>query len=519
MSDPFSTSYDEIPYDSTPRRVTHPDCLGTLATLLGMDAAPIERCRVLELGCATGGNLIPQAATLPDSQFVGIDLSTKQIAQARELAESLGLSNIELKAASILDVDESYGRFDYIVCHGVYSWVPAPVQDKILSVCKNNLAPQGVAYVSYNAYPGWHFRGPVRDMMKFHVRQFQDSRTRVQQARAFFKFLVSAIPDQKSPYARLLAQEAEILDGNADFYLFHEHLEDENHPLYFVEFMERAAAQGLQYLGESRQHMSMADLPAEVGKTFKELATDLLHLEQYHDFLRNRSFRRTLLVHDDVSLNRAPSPDIVARFRISALAMPVANPLDIRSERVEHFETPEKRTCATGFPLIKAMLAALSHAWPRVMTLTELAGAVVEELGSMTAEEVRPRLAKAIMEFYLNDLVDLHLHVPPFVTQVSDRPLAYPLARRQAANGAMIATLRHTVAELNGLDRLVLSRLDGTQDRQQLLEALVKQVTDKGMVLQKDGQSISSGHQVREILQSELPLILCKLAANCLLLH
>src|SRR5262249_22598322 len=121
---------------------------------------------------------------------------------------------------------------------------------------------------------------------------------------AFFKFLVKAIPDQNSAYARLLNEEAELLDRNADFYLFHEHLEDENHPLYFTEFMERARGHGLQYLGEARQHLSMADLSQEAHNTLKELSPDLLHLEQYHDFLRNRAFRRTLLVHEGVSLNR-----------------------------------------------------------------------------------------------------------------------------------------------------------------------------------------------------------------------
>src|SRR3954468_25025912 len=79
MPDQTATSYDELPYDSKPRYATHPDCAATLATLLGMEPAPVTRCRVLELGCSTGGNLIPMAATLPDSRFVGIDLSPLQI--------------------------------------------------------------------------------------------------------------------------------------------------------------------------------------------------------------------------------------------------------------------------------------------------------------------------------------------------------------------------------------------------------------------------------------------------------
>lgn len=80
MSQPQPTSYDEVPYESYPFAQTHPDRLATVATLLGLRPAPVEQCRVLELGCAGGGNLIPMALTLPESTFVGIDLSARQIA-------------------------------------------------------------------------------------------------------------------------------------------------------------------------------------------------------------------------------------------------------------------------------------------------------------------------------------------------------------------------------------------------------------------------------------------------------
>jgi methyltransferase-like protein/cyclopropane fatty-acyl-phospholipid synthase-like methyltransferase len=519
MSEPLSTSYDEIPYDSQPRRATHPDCLGTLATLLGMAPAPIDQCRVLELGCATGGNLIPQAATLPDSQFEGIDLSAKQIAQAQELADVLGLSNIQFKAASILDIDEGFGLFDYIICHGVFSWVPEPVRDKILAVCKANLAPQGVAFVSYNAYPGWHFRGPARELMKFHVGQFDDPKTQVQQARAALKFVARAIPKQEGPYARLLKEEAELLDKNADYYLFHEHLENENQPFYFLDFMKLAGSHGLQYLGEAQDHTSMADLAPEAQETLKKISPDLLHLEQYLDFLRNRMFRRTLLVHDNVTLKRTPPPEIVSRFLVRAVARPTSNDPDIRSSKAEEFECPDQRVCLTANPLAKAMLVALYHSLPQALTFDQLAEAVSRIMDVSPDEQLRLRLPNAAVEFYLNSFVDMHLHLAEIVVQVSERPLAHPLTRRQAATDAVIATRRHTVAKLNRLERAVLSRLDGTQDHEALLEAITHEVIDNGFVLERDGEAIEEPAQVRQVLKQELPSILDKLAANCLLIQ
>src|SRR5262245_31623646 len=173
-SDRTATSYDEVPYESLPFAQTHPDRLDTVATLFGMRPAGADRCRVLELGCAAGGNLIPMALSLPQSRFLGIDQSARQIADGQKIVEALGLTNVELKQLSITDVDAGFGAFDYIVCHGVYSWVPATVQDKILEVCATNLAPQGVAYVSYNTYPGWHMRGMLRNIMCYHARRFDD---------------------------------------------------------------------------------------------------------------------------------------------------------------------------------------------------------------------------------------------------------------------------------------------------------------------------------------------------------
>src|SRR5262249_50413347 len=158
--------------------MTHPDCLAAVAALLGLRPAPPDRCRVLELGCTDGGNLIAMALTLPESRFVGVDLSPRQVADGQAVVRDLGLTHVELRALSIRDVADSFGQFDYILCHGVSPWVPAEVRDKILSVCKRNLAPRGVAYVSYNTYPGWHLWTPLRDLARFHTRCFGEAAER-----------------------------------------------------------------------------------------------------------------------------------------------------------------------------------------------------------------------------------------------------------------------------------------------------------------------------------------------------
>src|SRR5262249_26620757 len=147
-------AYDEVVYPSYVYSQTHPDRLATIATLLGMNPTSVESCRVLELGCGAGGNLIPMAFDLSESGFVGIDLAGSAISQGRELIKALGLKNISLQQADLMDLSSELGKFDYIIAHGLFSWVPEVVRDRILAICRAHLAPEGVAYISYNAYPG-----------------------------------------------------------------------------------------------------------------------------------------------------------------------------------------------------------------------------------------------------------------------------------------------------------------------------------------------------------------------------
>ena len=97
-TDPIQQAYDQIPYTSMCNPRTHPDVLAVSAMLAGLNPPPIARCRVLEIGCASGGNLLPMAQTIPQGTFVGIDLSPRQIDSARAVATAAGLKNIRFEA-------------------------------------------------------------------------------------------------------------------------------------------------------------------------------------------------------------------------------------------------------------------------------------------------------------------------------------------------------------------------------------------------------------------------------------
>jgi tRNA G46 methylase TrmB len=104
-----ASSYDEVPYAENCFHYTHPDHLAAIGTVFGMTVAPPDGCRLLELGCAQGGNIIPMALEHPEARFVGIDLSSRQIAEGRSVVERLGLQNLDLRAMSIMDVTPTLG--------------------------------------------------------------------------------------------------------------------------------------------------------------------------------------------------------------------------------------------------------------------------------------------------------------------------------------------------------------------------------------------------------------------------
>jgi methyltransferase-like protein/cyclopropane fatty-acyl-phospholipid synthase-like methyltransferase len=509
------SSYDEIPYSSNPFSYTHPDNLATIAILMGMNPPPVERCRVLEMGCACGGNLVPMALGLPESRFVGIDLSPKQIAIGQNTVDALGLSNIELRTKSIMDLQDQDGLYDYIICHGVYSWVPAEVQDKILTVCRRNLTPNGVAYVSYNTYPGWHMRGLVRDLMKFHVRQFDNGPTRVAQARAFLDFLSKAVPNPNTIYAQLLKAEAEWLQESSDTYVFHEHLEDVNCPLYFHEFAERAAAKGLQYLGEAKFTRPINNLDPEVIDTLRKLSDNPIHWEQYLDFLRNMTFRRSLLCPSEVSLPKTINLDAPKSLFLTSRARSHEENRNGQTDGKEEFHSPEGTTLRTNHPVIKGALRILYEIWPESLSFESL----FLKLRSLLAplEFDSKELADAMIQCYVRKFVEFHRIVPQFASQVSPRPIASPLALLQAKAGENLTNLRHLTVEVPDLVKLVLTHLDGTRDVPALVDAVELAMANGEMQLEPEGQAPPENVNAREILEREMPVILERLAKNALL--
>lgn len=522
MSSAAPSSYDELPYTDQPYSYTHPDALATVATLRGMSPPPVARCRMLELGCGAGGNLIGMAQSLPESRFLGVDLSTRQIDAGQKIVATLELTNIDLRPLSILDIDASFGQFDYIICHGVYSWAPPAVQDKILAICGENLAPQGIAYVSYNTYPGWHGRGAIREMLCFHARRFGSPDEKVRESRKFLDFLEQSIPNRDGFYLRLVRHEVEMLRSVADTYVFHEHLEEINRPSYFHEFAASAAAHGLRYLGEPRSDPVAANLAAEVVEGVEQCSEDPIEREQYFDFICNRTFRRSLLCHAAARVEPAIDPRRLASLSVTGLVKPAAEEVDVSSEDVVKFESQTGLTLSTNNPAVKAALVILAKAHPQAIHFEKLWTAIARLIGVGQQGDVdgpfnRETLAGALLSCYRSNLVELHVHAASFVREPSDHPLASPLARLQAASAAVVTNLRHRGVRLSDADRLVLQSLDGAHDRTALLAILTALVERGDLEIQLHGQAVRDPRETETALRGLLEHSLENLGVSALL--
>jgi SAM-dependent methyltransferase len=463
----MSKAYELVRYSGMPFAQTHPDRLATMATLFGMKPPHIQNARVLEIGCCDGGNLIPMALSLPSAQFVGIDLTAVDIATARETAATLGLANVQFHAIDLTTLPGALGSFDYIVAHGVYSWIPPDVREQLLGVIQASLNPHGVAYVSYNTLPGGHLRMMMREMMLFHTRGVEDPSQVLTRARQLLEFISTA--SAKDPeYQSFVNQEIEAQLGRPDYGLFHDELEDNNHPVYFHDFAAHAARCGLQYLAEANYFdMRPESAGAADSPVWNEVADDPILREQYLDFARCRRFRQTLLCHQHIPLDRTIQAGRLASLYFASPARRVqsAPGPDSRADAAgaEEFHGPQKSKIKTAHPVVLSIVHQLVDAWPAAVPYSALS---VGDAGSQTVFEILHAL-------YSSGLIEIRT-APPHMTLVpGERPVASPLARLQASRGVPITTLRHTAIVTGGdVERRLISLLDGTRTRAALFAEL-----------------------------------------------
>lgn len=525
----LTVSYDEVPYDGLTHSETHPSLLATVGALMGLSPAPVDGCRVLEIGCAQGYNLLAMAVALPRSEFVGIDFSPVQIDAGRKAVADLQLSNVELHPLDLMELDDSLGKFDYIIAHGFYSWVPQPVRDRLLAVYRRLLQPNGIGYISYNAYPGGHFMNALREGMLFHAGRIERPLERADEARRWIDLLAEVGESRVVPYSGFYKAYRQLIHdyqthlgdeaGRSNAGLLHDELEEVNRPFYLREFAEHCQAAGLQYLGDTEFASMMAsNIPPQMAEAIQRSARSRVEAEQYLDFVRNRMFRRSLVCHQEAALSGKPSMQTVATLYVSANSRPEKLERPPGARPAMKYISPDGSSLSTDHPVTIEAFGYLDECWPRRVAFPALLKEASRRAAASSPHRAKEAdrdgqvLAANVLKAYSISpmLVELHRHSPHLANTPSERPVASRWARWQIRqNSRSICNLLHKRVLLDEPDSFLLLRLDGTRTVGDLCRELVggplqeghwhlKQETSGG------GPELPLGERVEQIVRDRL---------------
>jgi SAM-dependent methyltransferase len=448
----IAENYDAIEYDALPHPVTHPDHVAAVVTMFGLDPPPVASARVLEVGCNDGSNLLPMAARLPHASFTGCDIAPGAIRAARKAATAIGLPNVEFLEADLSSLER--GPYDYIIAHGVYSWVPAPVRDALLALAQRALSPNGILFTSYNTYPGGYVRRAAWEALRWHTRELSSRESRISAAREMAALLGTPAPVHDAGDAAVRAEFMRI-SGESDGLLFHDTLAEPNEPVWFHAFVEHAGRHGLTYVAEALPAMMAGGGLEPHIREF--LATrDRLAREQYLDFVRVRRFRQSLLCRSeaagDFQLSAAGLKRLFASASLQLMRAAAA-----------------RRLPATPGPdgdVLRRLLETLVEAAPDVLAAPDLLASVPSGTSARSVEAIA-------LDAWISGFVQLHACPPRSAGTGSTHPRASRVARWQAGRRDAVTNLRHeTVRLADPFTRTLLTLCDGERDRESLALAM-----------------------------------------------
>ncbi|GAB4534360.1 MAG: lysine methyltransferase [Parvularculaceae bacterium] len=479
-SDGAGADYDNDPYVNVTFDFTAPHFVFGAARLFGLDAPKLDGARILELGCGRGGNLIALAYYNPNAQFVGVDLARRQIDEARGLAECLKLPNVRFEHMSVEDIQDSFGEYDYIFAHGLLSWTPPAVRKKIFSVSKRNLAPGGLAMLSFNALPGWHSVRGLRDLMLFHARNTPEMAQRVRMGREIVE-LLSKQSIQTPPLVQAAKREAAIFGRAPDNYIIHDHLGAHNHAYYLTEFAEIARESGLRFVTDTDISMlGMALLP-EPARRVALSGADMIEQQQYCDFFVDQRFRRAILCHEDARPVYRIDTEIIEKLQFIP-KKPI--PDEIRNLRPREVREVSW-SCGlfsqkTSDPLTVAALRNIGGRSPQLATGAEIADAAVDEAfaGEALDAPARADRRQRVLAYLTNSTLQ------GFFLPASERPAGRPsgdaskprfntlVRKRMEDSEASAATSLHLEFRFDDLDRLLAPLMDGRRTAEEIMESV-----------------------------------------------
>ena len=445
-ADVIRERYDAVPYRHGAVSDSHPARIGAIARLLGISAAPPDCCRVLELGCGEGMNLLPLAERFPKSEFVGVDFSGRQIAVAEAARVASEIRNARFVCADLRMWKHEGAAFDYVIAHGVYSWVPAEVRDRLLAICAEALSPDGVAYVSYNTLPGWALPGGVRKFLLSEIVANASPDAQMARATQVLDSLAECMKDQPGSYAANLRDTLEDMRAKPPGLLFHEELAAVNEPCTFTEFTDHTAHHGLHYLAEAHYAtMQFEHVPAAMRAALRPLQLDFVRTQQFMDVLFQRWLRNSLLCRTPVAPDRTVRADVMADCAFGLRMTVDASAIDLTPGRPMRFTGKHGLVLEASEPVEKAVLTVLTGSFPErlpfpavcAMANQALAEAGLPSVGNFSA------LHEFLHRLFALDVLDVMLCGGGGWLATNSRPGPSALMRHQAEHDLPLTSRWH----------------------------------------------------------------------------
>lgn len=509
---------DAIPCGTGAVPATRPDQLALYSWLHGGPLPPVEGYRVLEVGCADGGNLLPLAFYHPEITASGIDTSAVRIGAATSAASHLGLTNIEFSRIDLRDyADLDCGNFDYIIAHGVLSWVAPEVGRALLVLCRRHLAPHGLACVSYNTYPGWKIRELPRDMILPRIAEFgdiQDRTTRARELARSYRDLLASLGDH--PYFRLLSAALRLMAESEPAYVAHDLLEEHNHPYFFHEFTRLLSSAGLAYITDARFDLDEVSGLAGTRATLGELGFADVELEGLVDLLGYRHLRASILALPHEPAPR-PGANVLAdrRVAVSSLLTFEGGKPDLTPGVDLELGGPCGRRYGFNNPFVKAALYLLDVAERPALPAEELIGASTELVAAHGFEPPGHDLAELVFFLAERGLLELRFNEPAIPTDV--KHCAHSLARLEAGRGKVLTTPRHTQFVLDDFDQDLVRHVGDVLAKDAFIERVIEQVRQRLFAVQIEGVTIEEPTELRASLGELYDATITNLAAEGLL--
>jgi methyltransferase-like protein/ubiquinone/menaquinone biosynthesis C-methylase UbiE len=526
-SDRRASPYDEVPYEGTAVPLAHPERMAIAALRAGLAPRDPSRASVLELGCAEAGNLLPLAFHLTETRFLGVDGSAVHIEAATRARDRLGLDNLALRHAdfrALRDVD--LGQHDYVIVHGVLSWVDEEVRGVLLDLVARHLAPQGVAYLSYNCAAGWALKLELRELLLRRTAHLSSPAEKARAARTLLASFADSPLRERSHHAGALAQIAESVLERRDAYVLHEYLEPVNHPFRQPELRALTARHGLAFVAELTSVTGRVDLESALLDALRKPEDDPAEVDELADVMLGRAFRCSVFCRAEAE-RRTPEQAqraLAERAAFRGRLLPEAKRPSLDEGIAESFVSVEGVKVSARSALLKAALLELARAWPGALGLPELVErcALLLELRRVEhvearSEAAREALAQDLLELARLAHLEVRLHAPRFAREVPERPRVEALTRYEAALGASVTTPHHELLGLDPFSRILTHHLDGSRTLAELSERMRGHAERGDLILSAESGERLEGDALARAVEELVPRALETLRAAALL--